>query len=77
MYNGKLQFWFEDKNGGGHKYSCTLSNTSTPVSGIRISINNNIINVNSNTTISGFTILCQFVMTSNSTVFNVRVLVKP
>lgn len=77
MYNGKLQFWFEDKNGGENKYSCTLSNISTPVSGISISNNNNIINVNSNITISGFTILCQFVMTSNNTVFNVRVLVEP
>jgi hypothetical protein len=77
MYNGKLQFWFEDKNGGGHKHTCTLSHTSTPVSGISISNNSNIINVNSNTTISGFTILCQFTMTSNNTVFNVRVLVEP
>lgn len=77
MYNGKLQFWFEDKNGGGNKHSCTLKNTSTPVSGISISNNGNIIDVNSNTTISGFTILCQFTMTSNNTVFNVRVLVEP
>ena len=77
MYNGKLQFWFEDKNGGGNKYSCTLSNISIPVSGISISNNGHIINVNSNTTISRFTILCQFAMTSNNTVFNVRVLVEP
>lgn len=77
MYNGKLQFWFEDTNGGGNKHSCTLKNTSTPVSGISISNNGNIIDVNSNTTISGFTILCQFTMTSNNTVFNVRVLVEP
>lgn len=77
MYSGKLQFWFEDKNGGGNKHTCTLSHTSTPVSGISISNNSNIINVNSNTTTSGFTILCQFTMTSNNTVFNVRVLVKP
>lgn len=77
MYNGKLQFWFEDKNGGGNKHTCTLSHTSTPVSSISISNNSNIINVNSNTTISGFTILCQFTMTSNNTVFNVRVLVEP
>lgn len=77
MYNGKLQFWFEDKNGGGNKHTCTLSHTSTPVSGISISNNSNIINVNSNTTISEFTILCQFTMTSNNTVFNVRVLVEP
>lgn len=77
MYNGKLQFWFEDKNGGGNKHTCTLSHTSTPVSGISISNNSNIINVNSNITISGFTILCQFTMTSNNTVFNVRILVEP
>lgn len=77
MYNGELQFWFEDKNGGGNKYSCTLSNTSIPVSSISISNNSNIINVNSNTTISRFTILCQFAMTSNSTVFNVRILAEP
>lgn len=77
MYNGKLQFWFEDKNGSENKHTCTLSNTSTPASGISISNNSNIINVNSNTTMSGFTILCQFTMTSNNTVFNVRVLVEP
>ena len=77
MYNGKLQFWFEDKDGSGNKHSCTLNNTSTPVSGISISNNSNIISVNSNTTMSGFTILCQFTMTSNNTVFNVRVLVEP
>lgn len=77
MYNGKLQFWFEDKNGGVNKYSCTLKNISTPVSGISISNNSNIIDVNSNTTISRFTILCQFTMISNNVVFNVRVLVEP
>lgn len=77
MYNGKLQFWFEDKNGSGNKYSCTLSNTSTPASGISISNNGNTIDVNAGITISGFTILCQFAMTSNNTVFNVRVLVEP
>lgn len=77
MYNGKLQFWFEDKNASGNKYSCTLKNTSTPVSSISISNNSNIIDVNSNATISGFTILCQFTMISNNTVFNVRVLVEP
>lgn len=70
-YNGKLQFWFEDKNGGGNKHTCTLSHTST-AQGISISNDGNIISVNSNTTISGFTILCQFTMTSNNTVFNVR-----
>lgn len=77
MYGGILQFCFEDKNGGGNKYTCTLSNTSTPVSAITISNNSNTISVNSNATISRFTILCQFTMTSNNTVFNVRVLVEP
>lgn len=77
MYGGILQFCFEDKNGGGNKHTCTLSNTSTPVSGITISNNSNTISVNSNATISRFTILCQFTMTSNNTVFNVRVLVEP
>ena len=73
FYFGKLQFWFEYKDGSGDKYDCDLSNYST-VSGISISNNGTIIGVNSNTTISGFTILCQFTMTSNNIVFNVRVL---
>lgn len=30
MNAGKLQFWFEDKNGSSNKYTCTLSNVSTP-----------------------------------------------
>lgn len=30
MNAGKLQFWFEDKNGGS-KYTCTLSSVSTPM----------------------------------------------
>lgn len=77
MYNGKLQFWFEDKNGGGNKHSCTLNHTSIPVSDISISNNGNTISVNSNITISRFTILCQFTMTSNNTVFTVIVLVEP
>lgn len=75
FYSGKLQFWFEHKDGSGDKYNCGLSNRST-VSGISISNNGTIISVNSNTTVSGFTILCQFTMTSNNIVFNVRVLVK-
>lgn len=74
-YAGKLQFWFEHKDGSGDKYNCSLSNYST-VSGISISNNGTIIDVNSNTTVSGFTILCQFAMTSNNIVFNVRVLVE-
>ena len=74
---GKLQFWFENKDGGGSKYTCTLSNVSTPLNNVSVSNNNNIISVTANTTTSSFTILCQFTMTSNSTVFNVRVLIEP
>jgi hypothetical protein len=77
MNAGKLQFWFEDKNGGSNKYTCTLSNVSTPSNNVSVSNSNNIISVTANTTISSFTILCQFTMTSNSTVFNVRVLIEP
>ena len=76
MNAGKLQFWFENKDGGGSKYTCTLSSVSTPSNNVSVSNNNNIINVIANTTTSSFTILCQFTMTSNSTVFNVRVLIK-
>ena len=75
FYSGKLQFWFEHEDGGGDKYNCSLSNYST-VSGISISNNGTIISVNSNTTVSGFTTLCQFTMTSNNIVFNIRVIVK-
>lgn len=77
MNAGKLQFWFEDKNGSGTKYTCTLSSVSTPMNNVSVSNINNIINVTANTTTSSFTILCQFTMTSNSTVFNVRVLIEP
>ena len=76
MNAGKLQFWFENKDGGGSKYTCTLSSVSTPSNNVSVSNSNNIINVIANTTTSSFTILCQFTMTSNSTVFNVRVLIK-
>lgn len=75
FYSGKLQFWFEHEDGNGDKYNCSLSNSSN-VSGISISNNGIVIGVNSNTTISDFTILCQFTMTSNNIVFNVRVLVE-
>jgi hypothetical protein len=74
---GKLQFWFENKDGGGSKYSCTLSSVNKPSNNVSVSNNNNIISVIANTTTSSFTVLCQFTMTSNSTVFNVRVLVEP
>ena len=77
MSAGKLQFWFENKDDGGSKYTCTLSNVSTPSNNVSVSNNNNIISVTANTTTSSFTILCQFTMTSNSTVFNVRVLIEP
>ena len=77
MNAGKLQFWFEDKNGSSNKYTCTLSSVSTPMNNVSVSNSNNIITVTANTTTSSFTILCQFTMTSNSTVFNVRVLIEP
>lgn len=77
MNGGKLQFWFEDKNGSSNKYTCTLKNVNTPSNNISVSNSNNIITVTANTTISSFTILCQFTMISNSTIFNVRVLIEP
>lgn len=77
MNAGKLQFWFENKDGGSSKYTCTLSNVSTPSNNVSVSNSNNIISVTANTTTSLFTILCQFTMTSNSTVFNVRILIEP
>lgn len=77
MNAGKLQFWFENKDGGGSKYTCTLKDVSTPSNNVSVSNSNNIITVTANTTTSSFTILCQFTMTSNSTIFNVRVLIEP
>lgn len=77
MNSGKLQFWFENKDDGGSKYTCTLSSVSTPMNNVYVSNSNNIISVTANTTTSSFTILCQFTMTSNSTLFNVRVLIEP
>lgn len=76
FYSGKLYFWFEHEDGSGDKYDCSLIN-STNVNGIIINNNGTIISVNSYITISDFTILCQFTMTSNNIVFNVRVLVEP
>ena len=76
MNAGKLQFWFENKNESSNKYTCTLSNVSIPSNSVSVSNSNNIISVTANTTTSSFTILCQFTITSNSTVFNVRVLVE-
>nr|UWF97233.1 MAG: hypothetical protein [Bacteriophage sp.] len=77
MNAGKLQFWFENKDGGGSKYTCTLSSVSTPLNTVSVFNNNNIISVTANTSTSSFIVLCQFTMTSNSTVFNVRVLIEP
>lgn len=77
MNTGKLQFWLEDKNGSSNKYTCTLRDISTPSNNVFVSNSNDIISVTANTTTSGFTILCQFTMISNNTVFNVRVLVEP
>lgn len=76
MNAGELQFWFEDENGSS-KYTCTLSSVSTPMNNVSVSNSNNIISVTANTTTSSFTILCQFTMTSNSTLLNVRVLIEP
>lgn len=75
FYSGELYFWFENEDGSGDKYDCSLIN-STNVNGIIINTNGTIISVNSYITISDFTILCQFTMTSNNIVFNVRVLVE-
>ncbi|UWG07824.1 MAG: hypothetical protein [Bacteriophage sp.] len=77
MNAGKLQFWFENKDGDGSKYTYTLKDVSTPSNNVSVSNSDNIITVTANTTTSLFTILCQFTMTSNSTIFNVRVLIEP
>lgn len=77
MNAGKLQFWFENKDGGSSKYTCTLSSVSTPSNNVSVFNSNNIISVTANTTTYSFTILCQFTMTSNNIVFNVRVLIEP
>lgn len=74
---GKLQFWFENKDGGGSKYTCTLRSVITPSNSVSVSNSNNIISVTANTTTSSFTILCLFTITSNSTILNVRVLIEP
>lgn len=77
MNAGKLQFWFENKDDGSSKYTCILSSVSIPSGNVSVSNSNNIISVTANTTTSLFVMLCQFTMTSNSTVFNVRVLIEP
>lgn len=75
FYSGELYFWFEHEDGSGSKYNCSLINPIN-VNGIIVNTNGTVISVNSNTTVSGFTILCQFTMTSNNIVFNIRVLVE-
>ena len=77
MNTGKLQFWFENKDSNGSKYTCTLSRVSTPSNNVSVSNSNNIISVTANTTTSSFTTLCLFAMTSNSTIFDIRVLIEP
>lgn len=76
MNAGKLQFWFENKDGGGSKYTCTLSSVITPMDNVSVSNSNNIISVTANATTSLFNILCQFTMTSNSIIVNVKVLIE-
>jgi hypothetical protein len=75
FYSGELYFWFEHEDGSGDKYNCSLINSAN-VNGIIINTNGTVISVNSYITISDFTILCQFTMTSNNIVFNIRVLVE-
>ena len=77
METGALQFWFENKDGNGNTYACILKNVSTPSNNVFVSSHDNTVSVTANTTTSSFTMLCQFTMTSNSTVFNVRVLIEP
>ena len=76
MNAGKLQFWLENKDGDS-KYICTLSSVITPMNNVSVSNSNNIISVTANETTFLFTTLCKFTMTSNSTVFNVIVLIEP
>ena len=77
MNAGRLQFWFENKDVSGSNYTCTLSSVITPMNNVSVSNSNSIISVTANTTTSSFTMLCQFTITSNSTLFNVRVLIEP
>lgn len=77
MNDGKLQFWLENKDDGNSRYTCSLSNVITSKNDVSVSNSKNIISVTANTTTPLFVILCQFTMTSNSTVFNVRVLTEP
>lgn len=74
FYSGTLYFWFENEN-GSDKYNCSFID-SRNVEGIIINNNGTTISVNSYISISNFTILCHFTITSNNIVFDVRVLVE-
>lgn len=76
FYCGELYFWFEHEDGSGDKYNCSLSDYSA-VRDIGLSTGGTGVGVHSDINISGFTALCQFTMTSNNIVFNVRVSVEP
>lgn len=73
---GSLNIWFEDINAGS-KYSCTMSNTSTPNNYVRFSNANSIINVLVLNNASDYTIVGQCSMKSNSVTFNIRILIEP
>ena len=73
---GSLDIWFEDINVGS-KYSCTMSNVSTPNNYVRFSNANSIINVLVLNNASDYTIVGQCSMQSNSVTFNIRILIEP
>ena len=73
---GTLDIWFEDINVGS-KYSCTMSNVSTPNNYVRFSNANSIINVLVLNNASDYTIIGQCSMQSNSVTFNIRILIEP
>ena len=73
---GALDIWFEDINVGS-KYSCTMSNVSTPNNYVRFSNANSIINVLVLNNASDYTIVGQCSMQSNSVTFNIRILIEP
>ena len=73
---GALDIWFEDINVES-KYSCTMSNVSTPNNYVRFSNANSIINVLVLNNASDYTIVGQCSMQSNSVTFNIRILIEP
>ena len=73
---GALDIWFEDTNVGS-KYTCTMSNVSTPNNYVRFSNANSIINVLVLNNASDYTIVGQCSMQSNSVTFNIRILIEP